>query len=107
MTSAIDQPQVPIRRRRQPRWLQHLMVFFTCVLAADALLGQRGMAERARVREQSQLAQQQLDALKSENIALRDYIRRLGNDPATIEAVARQEFGLARPGEFVVVIRDK
>ena len=83
------------------------MVFFTCVLAADALLGQRGMAERARVREQSQLAQQQLDALKSENIALRDYIRRLGNDPATIEAVARQEFGLARPGEFVVVIRDK
>ena len=83
------------------------MVFFTCVLAADALFGERGIAERSRIRAASHAAQQHLEALKRENTALRDYIRRLGNDPATIESVARQEFGLARPGELLIFIRDK
>ena len=83
------------------------MVFFTCVMAADALFGERGISERARVGAQYAAAQQELDALKTENTGLRDYIRRLGNDPATIEAIARQELGLARPGELLIIIRDK
>jgi cell division protein FtsB len=107
MTSAIDQPQIPVRRRQQAPWLRYLMVFFTCVLAADALFGERGIAERARIGAQHAAEQQALDALKAENAELRDFIRRLGDDPATIESIARQELGLARPGELLVIIRDK
>jgi cell division protein FtsB len=47
-----------------------------------------------------------LARVRQENARLRDEIRRLRSDPATIEAVARQELGLARPGEIVVTIRD-
>ena len=108
MTSAIDHtPQVPVRRRRATPWVRHLMVFFTLVLAADALFGERGLAERAKVTDRYEAAEQELQALKQQNAGLRDYIRRLEVDPATIEAVARQEFGLARPGELLVIIRDK
>jgi cell division protein FtsB len=107
MTSAIDQPAIPVRRRQATPWLRHLMVFFTCVVAADALFGERGLAERARTSERYLAAQQELDALKQENSGLRDYIRRLNTDPATIESIAREDFGLAKPGELLVIIRDK
>ena len=38
--------------------------------------------------------------------ALREDVHRLASDPAAIEAVARQELGLARPGEILVVVKD-
>ncbi len=38
--------------------------------------------------------------------ALREEMRRLNEDPATIESLARQELGLIRPGEIVFILKD-
>jgi cell division protein FtsB len=43
---------------------------------------------------------------RAENARLREEARRLTDDPAAIEEVARRELGLIRPGEKVFIIKD-
>ena len=62
------------------------------------------LATRMASRQESYLADR-IAALKAENDALREQARRLREDPALIEEVARREFGLIRPGERVFIIR--
>jgi cell division protein FtsB len=93
-------------RRRERRWLARVLVFVTCVVLIDALFGERGLAQTLRARRAYRQAASALSAMKSENAALREQVRRLQEDPTAIEAVARQELGLIRPGEILVVVRD-
>lgn len=77
----------------------------TCALVANALVGESGwLATRMASSQHSRLAQQ-IAAVKEENDALRERVRRLREDPTFIEELARREFGLIRPGERVFVIR--
>ena len=43
---------------------------------------------------------------RAENARLREEARRLNEDPAAIEEIARRELGLIRPGERVFIIKD-
>lgn len=104
------------RRARQPtssvspsakrKTLQMLLVFVTLVLVINALVGDRGLMETLRARRQHQELVASLDRLRTENADLREQQRRLLHDPATIEALARQELGLIRRGELLFIIRD-
>ena len=97
-------PAVP---RRQPRrFWAHAMLFVACVVLVNGLFGERGLLETIRARRAYGAEQRDLARLKNENAALRDQARRLRTDPSTIEAVAREQLGLARPGEIVVTVRD-
>ncbi len=49
----------------------------------------------------------EIAGLKQENQRLYEETRRLREDPAYAEAVARREMGFARPGETVVRIKEK
>ena len=82
------------------------MLFAACVVLVNGLFGERGLLETIRARRAYAAADRELARLKSENAALRDQARRLRTDPATIEAVARGQLGLVRPGEIVVTVRD-
>jgi cell division protein FtsB len=62
--------------------------------------------ETLRARRQHQELVVSIERLRSENARLRDDARRLRSDPATIEALARQELGLIRPGEMLFIIKD-
>lgn len=95
------------QRRRQARLVRWAVVFFSCVLLLDALFGDRGLARSIRARQELRLASERLDHLKSDNAALRDQARRLQEDPATLEAVARRELGLIRQGEILVLLKDR
>lgn len=101
----LDRPKLPIRRRDNP-WLRRTLVFITCVLVVDALFGDRGVAETLRARREYRATVEALAQIKSENAALREQRRRLVDDAGAIEAVARQDLGLIRPGEILVMIRD-
>ena len=93
----------PLPRRRT---FQLLLVFVTLVLIINSLIGDRGLMETLRTRRQYQELVTSIDRLKGENARLRDEARRLRSDPATIEALARQELGLIRPGEMLFIIND-
>jgi cell division protein FtsB len=105
----------PLRRKRvaptnRPLWRRrgvHLLLgFVTLVLVIDALVGEKGLLESMRARRQYQQLARSLDDLKRENARLRDEARRLNEDPAAIESIAREELGLMRSGEVVFILKD-
>ena len=87
-------------------WTRRALVFVACAILLDSLIGDRGLAQSIRARREYTRTSADLVRLKDQNAALRDEVRRLTADPAAIEAVAREELGLARPGEILVVVRD-
>jgi cell division protein FtsB len=96
---------LPLRRRRSP-WLRRALVFAGCVVLVNSLFGDRGLAGTIQARQESHRAAERLAQLKQENAGLREQARRLQEDPAAIEALAREELGLIRPGEILVVVKD-
>lgn len=109
-------PPHPFRRRRSPappsspwprRLLKYALAFVAAVLVIDSLIGSNGLMETLRARKQYAALAADLYQKQLENDRLRDEIRRLREDPATIEAVARQELGLMKSGEVLVVVRDQ
>jgi cell division protein FtsB len=109
-----DGPE-PLRRKQIPapvrasiwrRALNFLLVFAGVVLLADALVGERGLVATTRARRQSAELNASVDALRRENARLRDWARRLREDPTTIESIARQELGLIRSDEVLVFLKD-
>lgn len=97
-------PNLPHRRRESP-WMRRALVFVTCVVLADALIGDRGFLQTIRARRDYRQATETLRQLQHENAALREKSRRLLEDPRAIEAVAREELGLIRPDEILVVVK--
>ena len=117
MPSAVQEAAAPPRRKSQPsnssvppatrrRTLQMLLVFVTLVLVINSLVGERGLTETLRARRQHQELVTSIERLRAENARLRDEARRLRSDPSTIEALARQELGLIKPGEMLFIVKD-
>ena len=102
---ADDRPKLPPRRQQNP-WIRRAVVFATCALVLNALFGERGLAESMRADRVYQQTAMDLVRMRQENAGLREQIRRLRDDPGTIESVARAELGLIKPGEILVVIKD-
>jgi cell division protein FtsB len=95
-----------IAPRRQPRrFWSHALFFAACVLLVNGIFGDKGLMDSLRARKAYAVAAQDLARLKRENADLREHVRRLRGDPATIESVARGELGLVRPGEILVTIK--
>jgi cell division protein FtsB len=88
------------------RFWSHAVLFAACVLLANGLVGERGLTETLRARRAFTESAQGLARLRQQNSTLRETVRNLRSDPATIEAVAREELGLVRRGEILVTIRD-
>ena len=93
-----------LRRRQESPWLRRVMILATFLILADAVFGDRGLAETWRARRAYADAQAALMQVQQANAGLREQARRLAEDPAAIEAVARREHGLIRPGEVLFVV---
>ena len=117
MPSAVQEAAAPLRRKSQAstssvppatcrRTLQMLLVFVTLVLVINALVGERGLTETLRARKQHQELVTSIERLRGENARLREEARRLRSDPSTIEALARQELGLIKPGEMLFIVKN-
>jgi cell division protein FtsB len=93
-------------QRRGRRILAGLFFFVVCVLVVDALVGDQGLVATMRARKQYDELAAGLARLRTENASLREEGRRLREDPAAIEEIARRELGLMSPGEKLFIIRD-
>jgi cell division protein FtsB len=94
------------QQRRRARQVRLALVFLACSLLVEAFVGDRGLSRTLQARRELDRAAQSLDALKRENASLRAKVHRLQQDPDTLERVAREELGLIRPGEILVVLKD-
>jgi cell division protein FtsB len=91
---------------RRARVVRLILVFISCVLVVDALVGDKGFIEMLRARRDSAALAAEIARVKQENARLREEARRLREDPDAIEEVARRELGLMRPGELLFIIKD-
>jgi len=86
--------------------LNAALLFVAVVFAADALVGEKGFLVTMRARQQAHVEETRVVALKQENARLREEKRRLNEEPSTIEAEARRQLGLAKPGEVMFILKD-
>ena len=103
-----QQPRPPTGTPAAPsrRTFQVLFVFVGSVLIANAIVGDRGLIATRAARRDSERLASHITMLRSENARPRKDSHRLRTDAAAIEAVARDEFGLLRPGEIVFLLAD-
>ena len=94
------------RTARTRRIVQLVLLFFGAVIVVDALVGDQGLLVMLRARRQHDELAAVIASQKAENARLREEVRRLTEDPAAIEEVARRELGLIRRGEKVFIIKD-
>ena len=100
----LESPTLLHRRPANP-WAHRVLVFIGCAILLDSLAGERGLAATLRARREYAQATAGLQALKDQNATLRAEMHRLTGDPSAIEAVARQDLGLIRPGEILVIVK--
>ena len=69
-----------------------------------ALLGQRGFREVRRYARETRSLQEEIRSLEADVRSLQREVLALRSDPAAIERIARQDLGLARPGEVLFLL---
>ncbi len=86
--------------------LKTLFWFLTAILLFNAFFGDMGIIEAVRQRRTAGRLQREVVVLRTANDALREEIEGLKRDPFVIEAIAREELGLSRPGEIIFLFQD-
>jgi cell division protein FtsB len=94
------------RPARTRRIVHVLLLFVASVIVVDALIGDRGLVAMLRARHEYDELTGSIARQRAENARLRETVRRLREDPAAIEEVARRELGLIKPGERVFIVKD-
>ena len=89
------------------RLARFLLVLTAAVLLANAIAGERGLVQTARVRRAYLQMADSIARLQRENRQLALQADRLRHDPSAIEELARRELGLIRPGEQLFIITDR
>ena len=93
------QAQGQPRRSVIARIAAGVAMFAVIALCATSVFGDGGLLEIERMRGQDAQLRAKADALESDNAKLKDQIRKLQEDDATIERVAREQQGLVKDGE--------
>jgi cell division protein FtsB len=91
---------------RRKVWVVGGVVLFAA-LVVGALIGDRGFLYLLEQQRRSEELRQDLEGLREENRRLAEEIAALRSDPRAIERIAREELGLALPGETVFILREE
>lgn len=74
------------------------------VMIVHDLFGTHGFLAMRRTQDEIKKVKADLDRLGKENAALEQEVKDLKTDPNLIEKIARDDLGLARPGEVIIRI---
>ena len=83
-------------------YVPHLLAVFVAVLFLHDVFGTHGFVAMHRKQQEIQKVKTDLDRLNKENSGLEQDVKNLKTDPHTIEKIAREELGQARPGEVII-----
>jgi cell division protein FtsB len=75
-------------------------------LVVGSIVGDRGLLRLMAQQERTDSLKREIHELEGDNARLAAEILALRSDPHSVEALAREQLGLARPGETVFLIRE-
>jgi cell division protein FtsB len=81
---------------------RHVLVVFVVVLLVHDVFGTHGFLAMRHKQDEIQKVSGTLDKLNKENALLEQDVQDLKSDPQTIRKIAREELGLAQPGEIII-----
>ena len=81
---------------------RHLLILFVVVLVVHDIFGPHGFLVMRHKRQEIQKVNADIDRLNKENSGLEQDVKDLKTDPQTIRKIAREELGLAKPGEIII-----
>ena len=84
-----------------------LLAAGVALLLISDVFGTHGVLAMRRSQKQAADIQKQINQLNQENRQLEDRVKALKNDPAAVERIAREEMGLARPGEYIFKVQPR
>jgi cell division protein FtsL len=87
--------------RQYGRGLLGLLVL---VMIVHDVFGTHGFLAMRRTESEIRKVKADLDVLSEENAELAQEVKDLNSDPRLIEKIARDDLGLAKPGEFIIRI---
>jgi cell division protein FtsB len=91
------------RLGRGLRWALSLLVL---LVAMHGIFGDHGYLAMRRARADVEKLRREVEQLDEQNQHLSGEVKALKSDPAAIERVAREEMGLAKPGELIFRLPD-
>jgi cell division protein FtsB len=89
--------------RRNARQILGLALF---ALLVHDVFGAHGFVAMRRTQKEIEQIREQIGKLNDENKSLSNQVNSLKTDPKAIERIAREEMGLARPGEIIYKLPD-
>ncbi len=98
----VDQLREFIRRNMN----RFLIAAFALLLLQD-IFGTHGVLAMRRAEQEAASVRQEINQLNEENRQLQENVKSLKSDPQAVEKIAREEMGLARPGEYIFKIPPK
>ncbi len=93
---------VPLKRKA----LSLALFLIVAASTLNALFGDRGLLELLRARQEIAALDQEIATLHAENQSLLGDIRALKSSPLAVERLARENLGLVKPDEIVLLIRE-
>jgi cell division protein FtsB len=86
------------------RNLSILLVAALILLLVQDVFGTHGVLAMRRAQKEAARVKREIEQIDTENRRLQDSVKSLRSDPQAIERIAREEMGLARPGEYIFKI---
>ena len=81
-----------------------LLGFLLLALVVHDIFGPHGYLAMRRTQQEIKKVKADIEQLNKENVQLEDEVKDLKSDPRKIEKIARDELGLAKPGEVIIKI---
>jgi len=88
-------------------WRRNVIWFLLAALGLLILqdvFGNHGVLAMRRAQHEAIREQVEIDRINEQNVQLQGRVHSLKSDPEAIERIAREQMGLARPGEYIFKI---
>ena len=79
-----------------------LLGLLLLALVVHDIFGTHGYLAMRRTQREINKVKADIEQLNKENVRLEDEVKDLKSDPRKIEKIARDELGLAKPGELII-----
>lgn len=93
--------QVYIEKKRRSRVLLVIVSAVFLYLSVSLIFGEMGLIKYMELRKTEKRLRAELIAMEKEKKTIRSQIDSLKKDPFYIEKHAREDFGLAKPNEYI------